>query len=461
MSIGFRRPLEAVDLAGLVAAFPPPPEYFESAWLDTPETIERKQLSRLKDHLLAAERVPFFRRRWKEAGFDARALCSLEELRHVPAYTVDDIRRSIEASPPWGDYQGVVPEDARREPMRIYMSGGTTGTARPIFFTQWDREVGAILMARGLYMLGIRPGDVVINAWAYSTHNAAHMYDEALYRWLNCVVLTTSTGNVTSSERQLELAMQYGAKSILTTGDYIMHLADVARKLGHDPKKDFSFRALPSLFRSEEIESTFGAEALGFYGNHEVQKIAVECPARKGLHIFEDAFIVQIVDPETGAELPEGEFGAICVTELYKSGGPQIRYNVLDLSRLLPRERCACGSWLRRLEPFSGRGDNMVKLRGVNIWPEAVGEVALAVPGAGTDWFVKAVRENNRDELIVYVVSERDRSAFVAIAAAIEKALKEKFGVRIRAEVVAPGALDAWTGFNQAAKLRRFLDERN
>jgi len=455
-----RRPFAAVDYEELVRAYPPPPEFFETAWFTPPEEIEAIQLARLRQRAVAAGRVPFFERHWGAVGFDAQSIRTLDDLWKAPAYTVEDIRKSIDAHPPWGDYQGVTPVEALREPMRVYMSGGTTGKSRPTFYTQWDREVGAVLTARALYMQGIRPGDVVLNSWAYGTHNGAFAFDEALHRWLNCVVLTTGTGNVTSSERQVELAVEYGANAILTTGDYLLRLADVAREMGYDPSTDLNLTALPNIGDRELLESTFGAECFNSYGFHEVQWVSVECPAHDGLHIFEDAFIVQIVDPETSEPVPDGEPGAICITELYKTGSPQFRYNIMDLSYLYPRERCACGSWLRRMGPFAGRGDNMVKLRGVNVWPEAVGEIALSVPGVAPDWFVRAIRVENRDELVVAVASDRDPSEFPAIAGAVEERLKERLGVRIAAEVVRRGALDSWTEVNVSPKLKRFRDER-
>jgi phenylacetate-CoA ligase len=455
-----RRPWEAVDYDALIRAYPPAPEYFETAWLAPPEAIAATQLARLQERALAAAKVPFFERRWADAGFDPRSITTLDDLWGAPAYTVDDIRRSIEANPPWGDYQGILPEDALREPMRVYMSGGTTGKSRPTFYTQWDREVGAVLTARALYMQGIRPGDVVLNSWAYGTHNGAFAFDEALHRWLNCVVVTTGTGNVTSSERQVELAVEYGASAILTTGDYLLRLADVARGMGYDPATDFKIRALPNIGDRERLEAAFGVECFNSYGFHEVQWVSVECPAHDGLHIFEDAFVVQIVDPDTGEPLPDGELGSICITELYKTGSPQFRYNIMDLSYLYPREQCACGSWLRRMGPFAGRGDNMVKLRGVNVWPEAVGDLAMTVEGVEPDWFVRARRVDGRDELVVSVVSRRDPAEHDALRTAVETRLKDRLGVRIAAEIVAPGALDAWTGMDVSPKLKRFRDER-
>jgi phenylacetate-CoA ligase len=460
MSQGLRRPHEAVDYAQLQRAYPPPPEYFETFYTETPEQIEARQLERLRARALAAYRVPFFRKRWDAAGFDPRAIASLDDLWHAPFYTVDDVRKSIEEHPPLGDYQGVSLEDATHEPMRIFMSGGTTGQSRPTLYTQWDRDAGAILMARALYMQGIRPGDVVLNSWAYSTHNGAFSFDEALYRWLNCVVITTGTGTVTSSKRQIELAVEYGAKAILTTGDYLLRLAEVAREMGIDPKHDLNICAIPNIGDRAALESTFGIENYASYGFHEVQWVATECPARQGLHIFEDAFVVQVVDPDSGEPVPEGELGSLVVTEIYKTGSPQFRYNIMDLSYLMPRERCECGSWLRRMGPFSGRGDNMVKLRGVNVWPEALGEVVIHHSRTTEDYFVRAVRRDNRDEMIVSVVSAAEAGEYPQIQAELEAALKEKLGLRFGVEVVAPGSLDDATEIHTSPKPKRFRDER-
>ena len=461
MSKGIRRPHEVVDYDQLTQSFPPPPEYFDSTYLESRDEIERKQLSRLKDRALRAYQVPFFKRRWDKAGFDPNSIESLDDLSRVPFYTVDDIRKSIEANPPFGDYQGVLPKDAAQEPMRVFMSGGTTGTSRPTLYTAWDREAGAILTARALYQQGIRPGDTVLNAWAYSTHNGAFSMDEALYKWLNCVVLTTGTGTVTSSQRQIELAVQYGAKAILTTGDYLLRLAEKAREMGIDPKKDLQLTALPNIGDRASLEDTFGGENYASYGFHEVQWIATECPARQGLHIQEDAFIVQVVDTDTGEPTPDGELGCLVVTELYKTGSPQFRYNIMDLSYLYPPEQCACGSWLRRMAPFSGRGDNMVKLRGVNVWPEALGEIVMTHEQTTEDYFVRAIREGHRDEMVVAVTTPADAGAFATIATELETLLKEKIGVKIRVEVGVPGSLDELTEIKTSPKTKRFRDERS
>lgn len=459
--MGIRRPWQAVDYDEIVRHYPPPPEYFESAWFADPDEIERVQLNRLRERALSASRVPFFAEMWDAAGFDPRAITSLDDLWTAPSYTVDDIRKSIEAHPPWGNYQGVTPADACREPMRVFMSGGTTGQSRPTFYTQWDREVGAILMARALYAQGIRPGDVVLNSWSYGLHNGAFIFDEALYRWLNCVVITTGTGNVTSSKKQVQLAIDYGATAILTTGDYLLRLVEAAREMGYQPEIDLKIRALANLGAEDALEEVFGVPTYRSYGFHEVQWVAIECDQHDGLHVFEDAFIVQVVDPETGERLPDGETGSMVITELYKTGSPQFRYNIMDLSYLYPKGQCACGSWLRKIGPFAGRGDNMVKLRGINIWPEAVGDVATSVEGADPDYFVRAVRVDGRDELIVTVTSSRRGSAADELRQTIEQLLHDRLGVRITAEVVESGALDAWTEVLTSPKPKRFRDERS
>ena len=284
--------------------------------------------------------------------------------------------------------------------MRVFMSGGTTGARRPTFYTQWDREVGALLMARQLYRQGVRFGDVVLNSWAYGTHNGAFIYDEALHRWLNCVVLTTSTGNVTSSERQVELAMAYGAAAILTTGDYLLRLAEVARRARvrppHRPGPD---GPSPTSVTGPCWRRPSAASTSTPTGSTRSRRWPWSARPTTGSTSSRTPTSSRSSIPRRGIPLPDGQLGSLCVTELYKTGSPQFRYNIMDLAALYPPGRCACGSWLRRMTSFAGRGDNMVKLRGVNVWPEAVGDIAAGVPGVGTDYFVRAVRRDNRDEL--------------------------------------------------------------
>ncbi|HEY2301762.1 MAG TPA: hypothetical protein VGH66_07705 [Acidimicrobiales bacterium] len=381
---GIRRHYEALDYAELARQYPPPPEYYESAYYDEPEVVQRRQLVRLKDKVWRTYSVPFHRRRWDDAGVTPDDLQSLDDLWRFPVYTVDDIRRSIDA----------------------------------------------------------------------------HSFDESLQHWLNCVVVTTSTGNVTSTEKQVELAIQYGATAILTTGDYLLRLVEAARALGYDPKSDLKIRALPNIGSDAALKAAFGMEPLRSYGMHEVFWVATECPARDGLHIYEDGFIVQIVDPDTGEALPDGELGSVCLTETFKTGSSQFRYSTMDLSYLYPPGRCSCGSWLRRMGPFAGRGDNMVKLRGINLWPEGIAEIACSVEGVEPDYFVRVFRRDNRDELVIALVSPRSPETFASLAGAVERRLQQQFGIKIGVSFVSPGSLDADTEIHTSPKPKRFRDER-
>jgi phenylacetate-CoA ligase len=195
-------------------------------------------------------------------------------------------------------------------------------------------------------------------------------------------------------------------------------------------------------------------------GMHEVFWVATACPARDGLHIYEDGFIVQIVDPDTGEALPDGELGSVCLTETFKTGSSQFRYSTMDLSYLYPPGRCSCGSWLRRMGPFAGRGDNMVKLRGINLWPEGIAEIACSVEGVEPDYFVRVFRRDNRDELVIALVSPRSPETFASLAGAVERRLQQQFGIKIGVSLVSPGSLDADTEIHTSPKPKRFRDER-
>jgi phenylacetate-CoA ligase len=272
----------------------------------------------------------------------------------------------------------------------------------------------------------------------------------------------TSTGQVTPTVRQVELAAEYQAASILTIGDYLLHMAEVASSVGLDPKRDFNIRAFPGPAGGvgDKLEAVWGVPSYESYGFHEVSYVAAECPARGGLHIFEDAFIVEIVDVDLGQPLADGELGNIVVTCLYKTGSAQIRYNIQDLSRLYPRGRCECGSWMRKMDYFGGRSDNMVKLRGTNVWPEAVGKVATEHERVSAEYFVYAERVGNRDEMTVQIESTVSGDARDEVAAEIAQRLRARIGVRIGVELVPLGALEAPTGRLTQGKPKRFLDRR-
>ncbi|HLR70420.1 MAG TPA: hypothetical protein VK085_03205 [Pseudogracilibacillus sp.] len=451
---------KSVDWDKLVSEYEPPVEFMEGTWKWSRDQIESTQFKRLHETLEKGSKIPFFQRLWKKHDFSPSDVKSLDDVSKIPSYTIDDIRDSIDLKPPFGDYQKYLFEDGTHEPLRFYTSGGTTGAPRPTIYSAWDREVGAILSARTFYMHGIRPGDAVMNSWAYSTHNAAWIMDHGLWHWLGCTPITTGTGNVTPTEKQVEFAKTFGVSSILATSDYLVHIGKTAEKMGIDPKADLNLKSLSAFGTKEPVEKMFGIPVYDSYAFHEVQYIAAECEAEAGLHIFEDAFIVEVVDFETGEPLPPGHRGNLVVTALYKTGTQQIRYNIQDISASYEIEQCSCGSWHRKIDYFQGRSDNMVKLRGINVWPEAIGDIVNESPKVNGEYFCYVERINNREEMTVLVEPKFASSDQYVLQQELEDVLKRRVGVKINVKIVEEDSLRELTRHGSRAKLKRFEDRR-
>ncbi|MCS6802621.1 MAG: hypothetical protein RMM58_01190 [Chloroflexota bacterium] len=451
----------SLDWDTLVREYPPAPGFFATTYLRSPEEIRALQEARLPRALAHAYATPFYRKRWDAAGIDPRTIRTLEDLQSIPTYVVDDIRQSIEAHPPFGDYQGLTFADAAREPLRIFTSGGTTGRPRPTIYSQWDRNVGAILRARAFYLAGFRPGDPVQNTMLYSTHNGAFIVDEALYNWCGCIPVTTSAGIVTRSRRQIEIMRDWGVRGLVSFHDFLMHLAETAKEMGLDPAKDLQLRNISTMGgKPRDLEKAWGCNASESYGMHEVQVVASECPVKEGMHLWLDAFVVEIVDLESGAPVPDGEVGSIVLTALYKTGAPVVRYDTKDTARLLSRDRCACGSSLPRISSILGRADTMVKLRGVNIWPEACGEIARRDPRVAGEFFCYVERRGTRDEMVLLVERKAEVEDEAALQRDLAALLRAELGVAIIVEVRPPGGTQELTRFGIEAKPRRFEDRR-
>lgn len=455
---------KSVNFDKLVEEYEPPAEFMEGALRWSREQIESTQLKRLKATLERGAELPFFQRLWKKHDFTPGDVQSLDDMHKIPQYTIDDIRESIEISPPFGDYQKYLFKDGAHEPLRFYTSGGTTGAPRPTIYSAWDREVGAILSARTFYLHGIRPGDAVMNSWAYSTHNAAWIMDHGLWHWLGCTPITTGTGNVTPTEKQVEFARTFGVSSILATSDFLVHIGNTAMKMGLDPKTDLKLKTLSAFGNKEPVKKMFDVPVYDSYAFHEVQYVAAECQAEDGLHVFEDAFIVEVVDFETGEPLPPGHRGNIVVTALYKTGTQQIRYNIQDISASYETRQCSCGSWHKKIDYFQGRSDNMIKLRGINVWPEALGEIVSENPKVNGEYFCFAERADVdgivRDEMTIMVEPKYASGDMHGLMQELEYELKRKIGVKINVQIVEEDSLRMLTGHGSRAKLKRFEDRR-
>ena len=438
---------------------PPAPDYFRGVFMLSVEEIRELQERRLREAVARAYKVPFYKSKWDEAGIEPGDIKTIDDLKKAPMYTVEDIRQSVDACPPFGDYVG---RDvlAGEIPWRIHSSGGTAGEPRPTFYTPWDREVGNILRARSYYWHGFKPGDVVMNTLLYSTHNAAYSAHEALWQWLGCIPVTTSAGVVTRTTRALEIAQKWQVNALVGFPEYLLHMSQVARDMGLEVGRDLKLKLVECFGKSDLVREAWGVPAYDTYGMHEVQAISSECPYAGGHHIWEDAFIVEIVDPDTYEPVEPGEVGTMIVTALYKENYPIVRYDIKDVTRLWPQGQCECGSWMQKIDPIHGRSDFMVKLRGVNVWPEGVGTIVATKSGLTGEYYCIVERMGNREEMTVQVEHTLDASDHDFIQRDLERTLRDRLNVGIKVEMVEPDSLAPLTGAGVLPKARRLDDRR-
>lgn len=446
---------QSVDFHRLVREYPPAPAFFQGVFKRSRREVLTLQENRLREAVNRASKVPFYRRLWQEKGIEPEEIETIDDLSKLPTYTVDDIRQSVESHPPFGDYLGLDPR-AGTVPLRIHSSGGTTGEPRPTFYTPWDREVGSILRARSYYFHGLRPGDVVMDTLLFSTHNGAFTVEEALWLWLGCIPVTTSAGVVTRTHRALEIAQKWGVNSIVGFPEYVVHMAQVARETGIELK----LKVIDTYGQTDMVKDAWGCAVYDTYGMHEVQTIASECPHGGGLHVWEDAYVVEVVDPETGSSLDPGEEGSIVVTALYKDAYPIIRYDTKDLTRLWPRQQCACGSWMQKIDPILGRADWMVKLRGVNVWPEACGAIVVTDGRLTGEYYCIVERVGNRDQMILQAEYKPGTTDIDGVRRGLEETLRDRLAVGIEVQLVPPESLASVTGVGVRPKARRLEDRR-
>ncbi len=455
---------QSLDFPKLVKDYPPPPDYFNTIYRMPPEGIRELQAKRFGTQIERAWQIPFYARRWKEAGLTPADINTPEDLVKIPPYTVENIRESMARHPPWGDFMGVSPADGVNLPLVLQTSGGTTGLPRPMLYSPQDREIMAILGSRRLIMHGVRPGDMVLVTRALGLANGGFHMREALWKYTGAVPVMTGSGNITPTRRQIEIMQAWGVNVIAGFPAYLRHMAMVARdELNIDPRS-LGVHALDSNLGMEDrksVEDLWGAPCYDFYGAHESGMIAADCVHQNGMHIQQDAFIVEILDPQTGRPVPEGEKGNICVTTLFKHSAPLVRYNINDVSCIMPG-RCACGSTLPRLQRIFGRSDNMIKLRGVNVFPEAIGALIGADARSNGEYIcvVDRVGEDKRDEMTVMVEVAEAAVDRKELQQSLERRLHEALAVKVGVSLAGKGELDELTGTSHLTKARRLLDKR-
>ncbi|WP_369381692.1 phenylacetate--CoA ligase PaaK [Streptomyces sp. cg36] len=422
--------------------------------LDAAERLDRAelaalQLDRLRGSLRHAyENVGFYREAFDKAGIRPQDCRSLADLARFPFTTKADLRDHY----PFGMF--AVPQSAVR---RVHASSGTTGRPTVVGYTERDLDTWADVVARSIRAAGGRPGDKVHVAYGYGLFTGglgAHYGAERL----GCTVIPASGG---MTARQVQLIQDFRPDIIMVTPSYMLTLLDEFERQGIDPRTT-SLRV--GVFGAEpwteemrrEIEERFAIDAVDIYGLSEVMGpgVAQECVETKdGLHIWEDHFYPEIVDPLTGEVLPEGERGELVFTSLTKEAMPVVRYRTRDLTRLLP----GTARVFRRMEKVTGRSDDLVILRGVNLFPTQIEEIVLRTPGVAPHFQLRLTKEGRLDALTVRVEartgagSEQREAAARAIAAAV----KDGIGVSVGVEVVDPETIERSVG-----KFKRIVDLR-
>ncbi|MCX5112776.1 phenylacetate--CoA ligase [Streptomyces sp. NBC_00378] len=414
------------------------------------DELEALQLERLRATLHHAyENVGHYRAAFDRAGLRPDDCRTLADLARFPFTTKADLRDNY----PFGMF--AVPEEQVR---RIHASSGTTGRPTVVGYTQRDLDTWADVVARSIRAAGGRPGQKVHVAYGYGLFTGglgAHYGAERL----GCTVIPASGG---MTARQVQLIQDFRPEIIMVTPSYMLTLLDEFERQGVDPRstslKVGIFGAEPwTQEMRREIEERFAIDAVDIYGLSEVMGpgVAQECVETKdGLHIWEDHFYPEVVDPFTGEVLPEGEEGELVFTSLTKEAMPVIRYRTRDLTRLLP----GTARVFRRMEKVTGRSDDLVILRGVNLFPTQIEEIVLRTPGVAPHFQLRLTREGRLDALTVRAEARAGTTPEqrTAAAASITAAVKDGIGVSVGVEIVDPETLERSVG-----KFRRIVDERD
>ncbi len=453
----------ALDFEKLWAEFPPAPEYFETTYRLSNDEMRALQETRFLEQMKRAWEIPFYQRHWGKAGMQAGDIRSLDDLKSIPAFSVHDLRDAIARNPPWGDFIGIDPENDAPMPLAMQTSGGTTGLPRPMIYSPQDREVMNIITGRRLFMQGVRPFDLVQVTLSLGLSNGGFLAREGIWKYTGAVPVMTGSGAQTPTRRQIEIMLAWKTKHLAGFPAYLRHMGHVMRdEIGVDPRS-VGIRSLIVHLGTDDrqpLEELWNADVYDTYGTNECGSLAAECSEKNGMHVFEDAFFLEMIDPETGQDVPDGERGTIYQTTLFKHLAPLIRFNSNDVSAFKTGS-CTCGCTHRRIDRIFGRSDNMVKLRGTNIFPEAIGAIVSETRESNGEYVcIVELGAQGQEEMSVRVELIDPNSATGKIETALAERLKMSLGVKIKVEACAPGSLSALTGLKDSSKVRRLIDKR-
>ena len=417
--------------------------------------LESMQLERMKKIIRHAfNNVEFYRNRMRKYNLTPDSIKTLEDVEKLPFMVKQDLRDTY----PFGLL--AVPQS---EVVRLHASSGTTGKPIVVAYTKEDLKVWTEVVHRALANCGLTNSDIVQISYGYGLFTGglgAHYGAEDL----GATVVPTSGGN---TRRQIMLMRDFGVNAICCTPSYFIHMIDEAAKSGIDlrelPIRAGIFGAEPwTAGMRKYVEENAGIEAFDIYGLSEIigPGVAIECPCHSGLHVYEDHFYPEIIDPDTGESLPDGEYGELVLTTLSKYAMPMIRYRTRDLTRIIPG-RCACGRTIRRIDRISSRSDDMFIIRGVNVFPSQIEAALLSVRGTTPNYLITLTNDNRgMDNVAVEVelsqekfneLGENQEPFRRQVSAMVESVT----GIRIAIALRAPGTLPRSEG-----KAKRVVDNR-
>jgi phenylacetate-CoA ligase len=419
----------------------------------TPTELHDLQLKRLQDTLSRVENSPFYRERLRGAGLSGGNLQSLNDFQRLPFTTKDELRAQ-------GKDMLTVP---LTEIVRLHASSGTTGQATVIYYTRKDIETWADLLARAMYMTGLRPGDVFQNMMGYGLFTGGLGFHYGSER-LGALTIPAGAGN---SKRQVQLMQQFATTALHVIPSYALYLLNTFADLGVDPKGlSLKIAFIGAEPHTEDmrrrIEAAYGVKAYNSYGLSEMNGpgVAFECPEQNGMHVWEDAYLLEVIDPGTLEPAPPGTVGELVFTNLTREGMPLLRYRTRDLASY-DESPCPCGRSHRRISRIQGRTDDMIIIKGVNVFPLQIEKVLMALPEVHTNYLVELTRENFNDQMQVKVEVQQsffqeDLKYLAGLRKRITEALKSELLVTPRVELVEPNTLPASEG-----KAVRIVDKRH
>ena len=455
----------------LWSAYPVPDVFTQTVFTWSRDRIRALQNQRFLETVERGWKNPFYRERWSRAGLEEADIASLDDIAKLPTYNSEDVKTDQQEHAPFGRLHNLAAGDLAKTPIKVHTSGGTTGKPRAILFSPYEWEAQAINSARCLYMQGGRPGDVIQIPATCSLANLGWGMYKACHDYLGIMPVTTGAGTVTSSLRQLQLAFEFGTNIWVSFPEYLTVLAKVCRDELKRDVRELGTKFISTFLGPDtevrlraQLEGLYGCPVYDQYGANELGGGASECMAKSGLHVMEDMVYLEVVDTETGQAVPDGQTGNLVATVFFRHIPPVIRYNLRDLSRIVSTERCVCGGCFKRMDHFLGRSDDMIKIRGVNIYPMACLSAVKADARTTGEWICVATRHQTegviRDELVIRVEVKNSAGGTEGLADQLGHRLQSDLGIKVMVDLVEEGSLAPVTGVGREGKAKRLLDLR-